>query len=229
MSDPVYWAKGGLLALAKPPGLPVFPPHADPAGDCLLARLLATHPAQGAAWPPGFAGGIAHRLDGPTSGQVLAARDRAALARLRALFAEHRLEKRYLFLTARDVPWDAHEVGTRIAHHPRRRSRMVVERGRNTPHRGRWAEARTVFRRLGSAGGLWLWEARMRTGVMHQIRLHAASVGLALAGDRLYGGGETPPGFPVPFALHHCGVVGPGVRPPPAPLPGWWPVRGPTG
>ena len=63
----------------------------------------------------------------------------------------------------------------------------------------------------------------MQTGVMHQIRAHAGFAGLALAGDRLYGGGQPPADFPVPFALHHVGLVGPGLAPPPVDPPRWWP------
>src|SRR5690606_11456797 len=71
---------GVFRTLSKPAGLPVFPPHADPAGDCLLARLLAEEPWRAALpWPAGFDGGIAHRLDVSTSGAVLAASDPDAL------------------------------------------------------------------------------------------------------------------------------------------------------
>ncbi len=81
---------------------------------------------------------------------------------------------------------------------------MVIERGRATPHRGRWYDADTRLRHLGGP----LWEAVIVTGVMHQIRLHAASVGLALSGDRLYGGrGDEP------FRLHHCCLGGIGDCP----------------
>ena len=55
----------------KPGGIPVFPPHADPSGDCLLRRT-GLDPT---GWDPKFAGGLAHRLDTPTSGQVLSANE----------------------------------------------------------------------------------------------------------------------------------------------------------
>jgi 23S rRNA-/tRNA-specific pseudouridylate synthase len=100
---------------------------------------------------------------------------------------------------------------------------MVVQRGQQTPHRGRWLPAETHFRWLGQAGDFGCWEARMRTGVMHQIRVHAGFAGLALAGDRRYGGGPEVDSFSAHFALHHVGLRGPGLRPPPVPLPGWWP------
>jgi len=220
---PILGEGPGWVALAKPAGIPVFPPHGDPTGDCVLARGvdLGIFDLR-LDWPEGFAGGIVHRLDTPTSGQLIAATSLQDLARLRALFASGSLRKTYRFLTAREVLWDAHEVNVPIAHDPRRKDRMVVARGASTPHRGRWYPARTSLRRIGPVPGFWMWEAVIETGVMHQIRVHAASVGLALAGDRIYGGGAPLPGL-APFLLHHLGLRGPWFEPPRCPLPAYWP------
>ncbi len=207
--------------LSKPPGLPVFPPHGDATGPSLLRWLLELRPEVAAGFPPGFEGGLAHRLDNSTSGVVLAARSADDLVRARQAFTEGRLHKTYRFLTARTVPWTQHVVETRIAHHPRRRDRMVVERGRSTPHRGRWYPASTRLRHVAGS----LWEASINTGVMHQIRLHAASVGLALTGDHRYGGGRQPPGGAPPgvaFALHHVGLTGADLDSPRLAPPAWW-------
>ena len=136
---------------------------------------------------------------------------------MRRWFAEGALRKTYRFEARRDVPWDEHVVDVAIAHDKRRRSRMVVRRGANTPHRGRWYDAHTELRRV---HGL-LWQATITTGVMHQIRVHAAFVGLALRGDQLYGGGP-PIEADVPFHLHHVGLVGPeGARTDAVPAPAW--------
>ncbi len=199
------------LYLWKPAGIPVFPPHADPAGDCLLARLLAASPERAEGWPPGFEGGIAHRLDTATSGLVVAARTPADLAPLRAEFASGALRKFYLFRSAPLDPPPFHEqVRTEpIAHHPNRKDRMVTRRGPRTAHRGKWYDAWTRFV---DRGGGW-WEAEIRTGVMHQIRVHAAAAGIPLQGDPIYGGA------PGPFLLHHVRMVGPGWASPDAPLP----------
>ena len=210
-----------MQTLLKPPGLPVFPPHADPDGDCVVARLLAAEPERsGGPWPEGFAAGVAHRLDVGTSGALAVADDLAELRALRAAFAGKLLVKRYLFLTRKRVPWAEGGCDQPIAHDRRRKRRMVVRRGASTPHRGRWLPAETRFRRMGVAREGTLWEATMSTGVMHQIRVHAAFVGLALAGDPIYGGGP-PVGGGAPFALHHVGFVGGGFATEPVPAPDW--------
>lgn len=207
-----------LTTLAKPAGLPVFPPHADPGGDCVLRRWLDERPsAREVAWPDGFAGGIAHRLDVATSGALAVADDPASLERLRDAFADGALVKTYRFLARHEVPWDANRCDRAIAHDRRHKRRMVVQRGASTPHRGRWHPADTRFERLGPH----LWQATMSTGVMHQIRVHAAFVGLVLAGDPVYGGGPPPDAAPDGgFCLHHVGFSG-RFRTEPVPLPPW--------
>ena len=216
-----------LRWLYKPPGLPVFPPHEDPAGPSLLAALLRLAPDHDQPFPRGFEGGLAHRLDTSTSGLVLAARTPEALATLRALFAGRQLAKRYRFIARNDVPWDSHLLESPIGHHPSRRDRMVVQRGPNTQARGHFYPAHTRLRRVSGR----LWEAVITTGVMHQIRAHAASVGLALLGDPLYGGGASPPEEAPPgvrFCLHHAettGLPGPAVS---VMSPAWWPQSGAT-
>jgi 23S rRNA pseudouridine1911/1915/1917 synthase len=198
----------------------VHPPHDDPDGDCVVARLLAEDPARGAIpWPDGFAAGVAHRLDTSTSGALWVADSVAELAWMRDLFAAKALVKTYLLVAVRDVPWDENVCQRPIGHAKRHKSRMVVQRGADTPHRGRWLEASTSFRRVRGR----LFEVTMRTGVMHQIRAHAAFVGIPLAGDRIYGGGPTPPGAPegAEFLLHHVGLVGPDCGTEPVPWPEW--------
>ena len=204
----------------KPAGIPVFPPHADAAGDCLLARTgLDT-----AGWAPNFAGGLAHRLDTPTSGQVLSANKAEDLVWLRALFASGALEKTYQFVSPGQVEWDAHTVEAPIAHDKRKRTKMIVSRGQHTPHRGKWYPAHTRFLRLGpTRDGGQLWQAIITTGVMHQIRVHAAFVGIPILGDRRYGGGPNM-SESVPFLLHHLGLSGPQLDPPMAPVPDFWPI-----
>ena len=203
------------LHLLKPAGLPVFAPHGDPEGDCLARRLLVEFPEQAAALPSDldspdhWVGGILHRLDLWTSGLVVAARTPDAFRRGREAFESHRLHKVYRFLSAAVPPWTAHRIDAPLAHDRRKGSKMVWQRGRATPHRGRWYPASTQFSLQEAWPDRTLWESRMSTGVMHQIRVHAAAVGIPLLGDRLYGGGHGER-----YYLHHRTIEGwPGGAP----------------
>ena len=183
----------------KKAGETVFRRHDDPGAGCVLETLMNRDPWRSdLPWPEGFEGGIAHRLDVWTSGAIWVADDPAELMAMREAFRGGLLEKRYLFVAARDVPWNHNEVRRSVAHDKRRKKRMVVQRSENTPHRGKWYPAHTRFQRVEDR----LWRAVITTGVMHQIRVHAAFVGIPLLGDALYGGGPSDTGF----RLHHVGL-----------------------
>ena len=215
-----------FVVFNKKEGCPVFPFHAYPQKNALLYEVLEAFPSQGEHdWKSGFAAGIAHRLDVPTSGAVWVARTPQKLDFLRGLFEKKLLSKEYFFLTRKRVSWTHHVIRASIAHDKKKRSRMVVQRGRNTPHRGKWYPAETEFSLLLNFGELSLWRAKMSSGVMHQIRIHAAFAGIALAGDRLYGGGVALADSPVDFALHHCLMSGSGIPKVAAPLPDFWPLE----
>ena len=84
--------------------------------------------------------------------------------------------------------------------------------------RARWWFVGESTRRIGVVGGLrtlrfdahhgHVWDVTITTGVMHQIRVHAAFVGIPLLGDSRYGGGPPPQNAPSGgFFLHHRGLT----------------------
>ena len=90
------------LLMFKKTGLPVFPPN-NGSGDSLLRWLYQHEPSRrDMHWPQGFAGGIAHRLDIPTTGGVLVASNPETLLTLRSCFHRKALKKTYWFLSAKE-------------------------------------------------------------------------------------------------------------------------------
>ena len=116
------------LILNKPSGLSVFPRHHDPDLDCVLKRLLTEVPNQAQPFPKGFEGGLAHRLDIPTSGMLIVGRSNAALAHIRSRFTHKEWSKEYLFISAHRAGWEHQRCSLALAHHPKSRKKMVAQR-----------------------------------------------------------------------------------------------------
>ncbi|MDP3727019.1 MAG: RluA family pseudouridine synthase [bacterium] len=127
--------------------------------------------------------GIVHRLDKDTSGVMVVARNQQAFEDLKQLFKERRVEKTYLALVV-GVPKkksgviDA-PIGRLMTHRTKRGIGPKVNGSR---------QATTEYRRLERLGEFSLLAVKPRTGRMHQIRVHLASIGTPVAGDRTYGG-----------------------------------------
>jgi 23S rRNA (cytosine1962-C5)-methyltransferase len=130
----------------------------------------------------GFELFTAHRLDRETSGAMIFARTAAAAETLRAAFAEHQIQKRYLLLTDRKISTKAFT----------RESRIEREGKSYVSHSEGAANARTHFRLLEEAHGFFLWEAKPETGRSHQIRLHAEDAGMPILGDTIHSGSPFP-------------------------------------
>ena len=199
----VLFDDGCLLAVAKPPGIPIHP-TADPARDdfyTAVRRWLASarpslHRAEDGL--PYLA--LHHRLDVDTSGVVLFNTDRAVNARLTELFAAREVQKVYRALTgpASGRCPDRWRMESRLA--PvgagrRARVRSVRKGGQVA------ATSFTVLERL--AAGL-LVEALPESGRKHQIRAHLAEARLPILGDPRYGGARRIAGVEIPRVMLHA-------------------------
>jgi len=123
---------------------------------------------------------LAHRLDRETSGCLLVARNLKALRQLRAQFKSGSIEKRYFCLTQSRMREDRIVVDEPLEKVERGGEWMVEASPQGKP-------ASTEFRLLQHYGRHSFVEAIPATGRTHQIRVHAAFLGLALAGDSKYG------------------------------------------
>jgi len=174
----VLYEDDDLVAVDKPAGMTVHPGAGARSGtlvNALLHRYGRLSSAGGPLRP-----GIVHRLDKPTSGVLLVAKNDEAHARLAEQFRRRQLEKRYLALVHGRLPRAHDTIRLPVA-------RDLVRRTRMTTRRRQGRAALTEYRVLGSAGGFTLAEALLHTGRTHQIRVHFAALGHPVVGDTLYG------------------------------------------
>lgn len=168
-----------LLLLSKPPGLVVHPGSGNSRGT--LVNALVHHCQSIAEIGDRLRPGIVHRLDKDTSGIMLVAKQEDIHRTLVDSFKNRRVIKEYIALL-HGVPRE-------------RRGRLVAPIGRHPVNRQKMAislvtgkHAVTNWEILREFGGRYtLARLTIETGRTHQIRVHMASLGCPVAGDRVYG------------------------------------------
>ena len=179
-------AEPDFLVLDKPAGIAVHG-GAGVRGKTVVDWLVQRYPeVKSVGDDPKLRPGIVHRLDKDTSGVMIVARNQKAFEALKQLFKERTVEKTYLALVAGAPEKRSGVIETPIGRslrHTAKRATGLHARGART--------AVTRYRILEKIGTYSLLEVKPKTGRMHQIRVHLASVGCPVAGDALYGGKKT--------------------------------------
>lgn len=181
----ILYEDDDVVAIDKPAGMVVHAGAGHAKGT--LVNALLHHFGSLSSVNGDLRPGIVHRLDRDTSGVLVAARTDAAHRALAHQFQTRQVEKVYLALV-HGLPRPAQGRITRpISRDPIRRTRMST---RSATGRS----ALTDYRVIEEFGNLSLLEVRIGTGRTHQIRVHLASLGHPVFGDRLYGV-PAAPGF----------------------------------
>tara|TARA_R110000737_G_scaffold48006_3_gene68283 strand:+ start:4823 stop:5725 length:903 start_codon:yes stop_codon:yes gene_type:complete len=110
-----------------------------------------------------------HRLDRAATGLILVAHSKSVARALSLMFEQHQLEKNYLIIVHGN-------------HQPRPQPETIE-------HAIDDKDARSHFLCLeyNQENNLSLLQVKIESGRKHQIRIHAASIGLPIVGDRLHG------------------------------------------
>jgi 23S rRNA pseudouridine1911/1915/1917 synthase len=140
--------------------------------------------------------GIVHRLDKDTSGLLVLAKTPAAYDSLIRQLAARTVKRRYVAVVHGRVRTVSGVVDAPIGRDPHHRQRMAVA----TPGKGKRAVTRWgVMERFPHFTRL---DVNLETGRTHQIRVHMASLGHPVVGDRTYGAKLRPPVSLEGMALH---------------------------
>jgi 23S rRNA pseudouridine1911/1915/1917 synthase len=193
MVDPtIIYETADFLAINKPSGLMVHAARGaklDPLKQppTLVDWLLKHRPEiKDVGDDPTLRPGIVHRLDKETSGVMLVAKNQPTFLYLKSLFQAHEVTKQYIAII-RGIPRETKGVidapigiqnGTlrRSIHATKMRKEAITE-----------YEVVKTINPSPIKQPLAILKVFPRTGRTHQIRVHLASIGHPILGDRLYG------------------------------------------
>lgn len=167
-----------LVVVNKPSGMVVYPAAGHSSGTLMNVLLYHCKKLEAPGGP--LRPGIVHRLDKDTSGVMVVALDSAAYYSLAEQFKQRTINRRYVALIYGNPKENSGHISLAIGRSETDRKKMStrVRRGK---------EALTIWKVIERFRHTAFIEAKLRTGRTHQIRVHFASIGHPVLGDRAYG------------------------------------------
>ena len=174
----IVYEDDDVIVINKPQGMVVHPAAGNESGT--LVNALLYHCGESLSAINGvIRPGIVHRIDKDTSGLLVAAKNNEAHLKLSEQLKERKALRKYNALVNGNIKEDFGTVNKPIGRSPSDRKKMAVVPG------GR--EAVTHYSVLERFGRYTLIECVLETGRTHQIRVHMASLGHSIVGDKVYG------------------------------------------
>jgi len=167
-----------IVVVNKPAYMVVYPAAGHTHGT--LMNALSYHCRELATVGRPLRPGVVHRLDKDTSGVMVIALDDNAYYNLVEQFRQRTIQRRYVALIYGAFHNEEGEIASKIGRSESDRKKMSTRMKRGKEALTRWK----VIERFNNAT---LVEVRLETGRTHQIRVHFASIGHPVLGDRTYG------------------------------------------
>ncbi len=174
----ILYKDGHIVVVNKPAGMVVHPAVGHNRGTLMNALLYHCKKLATIGGP--LRPGVVHRLDKDTSGVMVIALNDKAYYNLIEQFKHRAINRRYIALIYGNLREDKGDIVRMIGRSPSDRKKMSTRAKRGKEAVTRWR----VLERFGNAT---LIEVRLGTGRTHQIRVHFASIGHPVLGDRTYG------------------------------------------
>ncbi len=168
-----------LLVVNKPRGMVVHPAPGNYSGT--LVNALLYHCKDSLSGINGILRpGIVHRIDKDTSGLLIVAKTDKAHIGLAQQIKEHSFTREYNAVIVGHLKEQSGTVNAPIGRNPKDRKKMCVTMTNSK-------NAVTHYNTIKDYEGYSHISLKLETGRTHQIRVHMAHLGHAVAGDYVYG------------------------------------------
>ncbi len=168
----IVFENDDFVAINKEPGMLTIPDRHD---DTQFSLYKILNQKYGKIF-------IVHRLDRDTSGLILFAKNEATHKYLSQLFEKRNIEKKYLGIVHGNMPEKEGAINQSVMEHPVKKGTMVINK--------KGKPSLTHYRVLENYGIYSLVGFEIQSGRMHQIRLHAKTLGHPIICDEIYGDGK---------------------------------------
>ncbi len=174
-----------LLVVNKPKGMVVHPAPGNYSGT--LVNALLYHCKDSLSGINGvMRPGIVHRIDKDTSGLLMVAKNDISHNFLAEQIKEHSFIREYEAVVHGIIKEDNGTVNAPIGRHPVKRKQMAVTAENSKA-------AVTHYSVISRGNAFTHIRCKLETGRTHQIRVHMAYLGHAVAGDTVYGPKKAAP------------------------------------
>ena len=174
----ILYKDNHLVVVNKPAGMVVYPAAGHGHGTLMNALSYACYHLASVGGP--LRPGVVHRLDKDTSGVMVVALDDSTYYSLAEQFKERSINRRYGALVYGDLKENEGRIALKIGRSASDRKKMSTRSKRGKEAVTNWS----VITRFTNAAFI---RVKLGTGRTHQIRVHFASIGHPVLGDRTYG------------------------------------------
>lgn len=176
---PVIYEDDDVIVIDKPAGVLT---HAKGALNTEATVASFIKPKLSKDMPDSNRAGIVHRLDRPTSGAIITAKNPAALKWLQKQFSARKTKKTYSAIVEGAPEPASAIIDAPIARNPRKPQTFYVNPGGKPAQ----TEYRTI-ETLNKSSTYSVVELSPKTGRTHQLRVHLDYINHPVVGDRTYG------------------------------------------